>query len=71
MFTDEEIHIIESTCAPGSTSHRLCITAKRIIQERDALTRRLEEVAVPVVASLPEPARLAWLKRAWDWMVKE
>ena len=67
MFTDEEIHTVHSTCAPGSTSDRMCHAAMRVMQERDALRTRLakyERITAAVEAQPAVKARhrfLAWL----------
>ena len=79
MFTDEEIHTIHSTCAPGTTSDRLCHAAFQIMQERDDLKKvrddllrqlgKYETITRAVTADVD--TTLPWRKRFLGWLVRD
>ena len=68
MFTDEEIHTIHSTCAPGSTADRLCHAAFQVAEKRDHYRERLRKYEDPDPPA-EAPHRMTLWEHLREWWV--
>lgn len=79
MFTDEEIRIIHSTCAPGTTTDRVCHATFRIMEERDAWKQKHDALlkqlgkyeSLTAVVAPDAETPLPWRKRFLAWLIRD